>query len=171
MPTDDLLSDADRCYASALRILKYRWNGRAELQRKLARKSFDAEAIATTLERLTREGWLNDERFAAAFVRDRARKRIGGRRIVAELRSTGIGDEDARRAVAENVDKESEGRELIALCRKKMRILTGRKGDDFVASAEGRNKLLAYLLSHGYDIDESRNAVRECLKAAVSGEE
>src|SRR5471032_2963315 len=138
MPSDDVLSDGDRCYATAIRILKYRWNGRAELRSKLARKSFEAEAIDGTLERLTREGWVDDERFAASFVRDRARKRIGGRRIVAELRSNGIGDEDARRAVEENVDKEAAYQELIALCQKKMRILTRRHGLDFSASPEGR---------------------------------
>jgi len=171
MHSEDDLSDSDRCYAAAIRILKYRWNGRAELRRKLVRKSFEAEAIDGTLERLTREGWVDDERFAASFVRDRARKRIGRRRIVAELRSTGIGDEDARRVVEENVDKETEERELLALCRKKMRILAGRKGDEFVASAEGRNKLLVYLLSHGYDLAASREAVGLCIKEAASGDE
>ena len=171
MPDDRELSDSDRCYGAAMLILKFRWNGRAELRRKLVRKSFEPAAIGATLDRLTREGWLNDERFAAAFVRDRARKRIGGRRIVAELRSTGLGDEEARRAVEENVDKESEERELLALCRKKMRILAGRKGDDYVASAEGRNKLLVYLLSHGYDMAASRDAVGECIKEAAKGDE
>jgi regulatory protein len=171
MASDEPLSDADRCYATAMRILKYRWNGRAELRRKLARKSFEAEAIERTLEKLTGEGWVDDQRFAASFVRDRARKRIGRRRIVAELRSTGLGDDEARQAVEENVDKESEERELVALCRKKMRILAGRKGEDFVASPEGRNKLLGYLLSHGYEMAASREAVRDCIRDAARGEE
>jgi regulatory protein len=171
MPSEDDLSDPERCYASAMRILKFRWNGRAELRRKLLRKSFEADIVDAILERLTREKWLDDERFAASFVRDRARKRIGGRRIVAELRSNGIGDEDARRAVEENVDKEAAYQELIALCQKKMRILTRRHGLDFSASPEGRNKLLAYLLSHGYDMAESRDAMRECIKAETMGEQ
>jgi len=171
MPSDDALSEADRCYAAAMRILNYRWNGRAELRRKLARKPFEPEVIDGTLDRLTGEGWLDDERFAAAFVRDRARKRIGRRRIVAELKSTGLGDDEARRAVEQNVDKESEERELRALCQKKMRIMARRDGPEFPGSDEGRNKLLMYLLSHGYEMTASRDAVRECIRSAAGGDE
>src|SRR5436305_10468671 len=62
------------CYVTALRILGYRFNSEAELRRKLAAKRFDGEEIAETLARLREEKWLDDDRFAAAYVRTRVLK-------------------------------------------------------------------------------------------------
>ena len=62
----------DPCYVAALRILKYRFNSEGELRRKLRGKRFEKDEIEETILRLRNEKWLDDERFAAAFVRTRA---------------------------------------------------------------------------------------------------
>ncbi|HEY6138258.1 MAG TPA: regulatory protein RecX [Thermoanaerobaculia bacterium] len=100
--------DLTPCYVAALRILGYRFNSEAELRRKLAAKRFDEAAIAATLARLREEKWLDDERFAGAYVRTRARKGIGRLRIRGELRNAGVSDEAAERALRENGDGEEE---------------------------------------------------------------
>lgn len=138
----EALSDADRCYLAALRTLGYRFNSEAELRRKLQRKKFEKATIDATLARLREEKWLDDERFAAAFVRTRGLKRIGARRIVYELRAAGVDDDVAKQAVAENVDPEREREQLRALIARRAALL---------GTAEGRNKLAAYLLKQGYD--------------------
>src|SRR5690242_11724917 len=89
------------CYVTALRILGYRFNSEAELRRKLLAKRFDDETIAETLARLRDEKWLDDERFAAAYVRTRVLKGIGRLRIRRELMAAGIDDDVAERAVRE----------------------------------------------------------------------
>ena len=131
------MTDAERCYLSALRILGYRFNSELELRRKLQAKKFEKSVIDSTLKRLRDEKWLDDERFAGAFVRTRSRKRIGAKRIVLELRAAGVDDEVAQRAVRENVDPEQEREQIRA-------ILERRAGQE-------RNKLAAYLLKQGYD--------------------
>jgi len=133
---------AEQCYLAALRILGYRFNSELELRRKLQRKNFEKGVIDAALARLRDEKWLDDERFAAAFVRMRARKRIGAKRIVYELRAAGIDDDVAKRAVAENADPDREREQLRALIARRAGLLE---------TPEGRNKLAAYLLKQGYD--------------------
>jgi uncharacterized protein YdaU (DUF1376 family) len=98
----------DRCYGAALRILKYRFNSEAELRRKLRSKSFEKDDIEAAIARLHREKWLDDDRFAAAFVRSRANKRVGHLRIRRELQAAGVEQSSAEQAVAQNVDADRE---------------------------------------------------------------
>ena len=96
------------CYTAALRILGYRFNSEAELRRKLVAKRFDNEAIDATLARLRDEKWLDDERFAGAYVRTRTQKGIGRLRIRRELMAAGVDDDAAERALRENAGGEEE---------------------------------------------------------------
>jgi regulatory protein len=127
------------CYVAALRILNYRFNSEAELRRKLAAKRFDDATIAATLERLRAEKWLDDERFAGAFVRTRVLKGIGRLRIRGELRAAGVDDDAAERAIRENSDGEEE--RLKAAYEK----LVKRLGE------EQRDKIMARLLRQGFE--------------------
>ena len=146
------MSDApDPCYAAALRILKYRFNSEAELRRKLRSKKFEREAIDAAIERLRSEKWLDDERFAGAFVRARANKRVGRLRIRRELQAAGVAEETAAEAVEANMNEEGEAEALRALAEKRARILAKRRGQEYLATDEGRNKLAVYLLKQGYD--------------------
>jgi regulatory protein len=145
------MTELERCYLAALRILNYRFNSTAELRRKLRSKKFEAPVIEETLVRLESEKWLDDGRFAAAFVRTKQAKRIGPRRIARELTAAGIDPERAKMAIRANADPERERQDLTALLEKKRRLLIRRRGEDFANSAEGRNKLAAYLLNQGYD--------------------
>lgn len=141
----------DRCYLAALRILNYRFNSEAELRRKLRAKDFDKETIDATLERLRNEQWLDDQRFAGALVRTRAGRRQGRLRILRELQAAGVSSETAAAAVAENLDSEGEIEALRELCSKRAKLLVRRHGPGYLATAEGRKKLAAYLLKQGYD--------------------
>jgi regulatory protein len=159
------------CYRAALRILRHRFNSTAELRLKLRARNFDKQTIDDTLTRLTEEHWLDDERFAGSFVRIRAGKRVGPRRIARELASVGVTDEVARKALRENEDEERIRTDAIALCQKKMRTLVRRHGPDFIRTNEGRNKLTAYLLNQGYDRGIAYDVIRDCLERAAGGEQ
>ena len=149
------MTDLERCYAAALRILRYRFNTAKELRRKLSAKEFDRETIATTIERLTREKWIDDARFAGAFVRTRMQKRIGKTRIRRELIAAGVAGDIIDDAIRGNVDEAGEREHAIASGRRRLPILQ-RRGDV-------RNKLTAYLLKQGYDGALVREVVRELL--------
>ncbi len=154
--------ELEQCYVAAIHILRYRFNSEAELRRKLvSKKKFDAETIDATLVRLRDEKWLDDQRFAGAFVRSRTSKRVGKRRIVRELQSAGVSGSDAEDALAENVGREQQEQALRELRDKRARILARRLGPDFLATEEGRNKLTVYLLKQGYDAALVYEAVKE----------
>lgn len=155
------MSDApDPCYVAALRILNYRFNSEGELRRKLRAKKFEKEAIDAAIVRLHREKWLDDDRFAGAFVRSRANKRVGSRRILRELQAAGVDETAAAQAVAANVDPERELESLHALRDRRARILLRRHGEEYLTTPEGRNKLTVYLLNQGYDAALVSEALR-----------
>lgn len=158
------MNDLERCYTAAMRILNYRFNSEAELRRKLAVKKFEGAEIDATIARLRAEKWLDDTRFADAFVRTRVRKRIGRLRIGRELSAAGVDGEVAAGALRRNVDAEGEREAATAIARKRATALVRRVGEEYVASAEGRNKLSAYLLKQGYDGALIRDVVREVIK-------
>lgn len=156
-----MTEELERCYLAAMRILNYRFNSIAELRLKLTRKEFELPVIEETLSRLVDEKWLDDERFAAAFVRTRQRRRIGPLRIRQELRVAGVEDDVAAAALKEHADTDVERESLAALCARRARALVSRNGTEYLRTAEGRNKLIAYLLKHGYDSAEVRSAIKE----------
>ena len=107
------MTDAERCYAAALRIIGYRFNSEAELRRKLQAKKFEKTVIESTLARLQKEKLVDDERF------------------------------------------------LRAACEHRARTLVRRHGADYLDTHEGRMKLAAYLINHGYERSLVFDAVRE----------
>ena len=156
------MSDA---YIAALRILNYRFNSEAELRRKLRAKKFEKDDIEAAVARLHKEKWLDDERFAGAFVRTRANKRVGKLRIRRELQAAGVSESAAVKAIAENVDPERERESLQALCARRVRVLVRRHGAGYLDSDEAHAKLTAYLIGHGYDSALAREAVKAAARA------
>lgn len=152
------------CYTSALRILQYRFNSEAELRRKLRAKKFDRDDVDATIARLHREKWLDDGRFAGAFVRTRATKRIGRRRIRRELEAAGVDGEAAEQALASNLEPGQEAESLRELCLKRARFLVRRHGPGYLGTDEGRTKLAAYLAARGYDSALVWEVVRETAR-------
>jgi regulatory protein len=151
----------DACYIAALRILNHRFNSEAELRRKLRTRKFPSEEIDAAIARLHRERWLDDTRFAMAFARTRAQKRLGPRRILRELEVAGIETDEAERAVAAAIDPERERQALTELRDKRAAALARRHGAEYLGTPEGRNKLTGYLLKQGYDAGLIYEALKE----------
>jgi regulatory protein len=149
------VDDSEQCYLAALRILKYRFNSAVELRRKLRSKRFEREVIDATLERLAKEKWLDDARFAAAYVRTRGLSKKGKLRIRSELIRAGVADDVIASAVSENVDAEEERARALALAQRRMPILARKYAPDVA-----RNKLTVYLLNQGYDAALVREIVK-----------
>jgi len=103
----------------ALRLLTVRARGREELRRSLEQKGFSAAAAREALERLEREGWLDDLAAARSVVRTRG-GRYGRARIERELLARGFSEEIAAEALSE-IDPDGEEKTLSRLFAKLQR--------------------------------------------------
>ncbi len=91
--------DALACKRQAAKLLARREHSRLELERKLGARSFDADLVAATLDELERENLLSEARFAAGYVRMRAEKGYGPKRIRFELTERGVDGAEADAAL------------------------------------------------------------------------
>jgi len=83
----------------ALRLLARREHSRLELRRKLLARGADGDEVDKLLDEFARQGWLSDERFADARVRNRAGT-VSRRFIAEELKQHGVQSEVAKGALA-----------------------------------------------------------------------
>lgn len=94
--------------AVAFRFLGYAARSRNEIERRLEREGIAPDVIAAVVEEFTALGWLDDTKFAQAWVEDRAdRKRYGRQRLKMELLRKGIDKETLDGALGA-VDEEAE---------------------------------------------------------------
>ncbi len=89
-----------RCRRKALDLLARSEQCRRGLEAKLARKGWSRPAISTALDRLESAGFLDDRRFAEAWVRSRLTGRPEGQsKLIGSLMSRGVAGGTARAAV------------------------------------------------------------------------
>lgn len=74
---------------AALRLLAGREHTRAELRRKLSRRSDDPELLERVLDRLEAQDALSDRRFVESYIDARRRRGFGPRRVRQELQEKG----------------------------------------------------------------------------------
>lgn len=152
------MTAAEGCYVAALRILNHRFNSEGEVRRKLAMKEFAPDVVDATIDRLRGEKWLDDERFAASYVRTRVRKGFGQLRIKRELTEAGVERETIARALDESVPDHDERAAALVSARKRLAVLRRRDDDALI-----REKLVAYLFRQGYDSSLALDVVRELI--------
>lgn len=76
--------------SAALRLLARREHSRQELTLKLRQRQLDIKVISKVLDDYEDEDWLNDERFADVYSRQRIDLGYGLLKIIAELQQRGI---------------------------------------------------------------------------------
>lgn len=76
--------------ATALRLLARREHSRLELSLKLRQRNIPGAIIETVLDDYENEGWLDDNRFADVYVRQRLDLGYGPLRILGELQQRGV---------------------------------------------------------------------------------
>ena len=74
--SDAHLADPVAVRKKAMDFLARREYGRGELENKLCKAGFDAEAVAKALAHLTDEGLQSDERFAESFMQSRINQKV-----------------------------------------------------------------------------------------------
>lgn len=79
-----------RARATALRLLARREHSRLELSLKLRQRRVPGDIIESVLDDYENEGWLDDNRFADVYARQRMDLGYGPLRILGELQQRGV---------------------------------------------------------------------------------
>ena len=124
-----------------------------EMLQKMRLWGLADEAQARIMERLTKNRFVDDERFARAFVNDKIKYNQWGRRKIEQaLWAKGV-DHDVQQRVLDAVDNEEYIKVLRPLLRSKERSITAR--NEF----ERQMKLIRFAQSRGFSMAE----IEKCL--------
>ena len=146
-------ADAPAAYQSALRSLAAREMSALQVTRTLRRKGHPAPVVAEVVDRLRSEGWVDDLRFACAFLRHRKRAKPSSVHLLrVELRRRGCDPLIADEAIARVGEEEPLGD--LALARA---AVARRRGAD----ARNPDRLLRFLAGRGFSFEVARQAVAE----------
>ena len=142
-------------YQKALHFISYRPRATAEVQKKLVDKGFSEPVVVETLDRLQRNGLLNDAQFAQAWVENRMAFRPRSRRVMAfELRQKGLVDETIDQALGQALTGQGDEESLAYEAgQRQARRLAGLELREF------RTKLGAFLGRRGFSYDVVRPVV------------
>jgi regulatory protein len=124
-----------------------------EMLEKMRRWELDDEAQARVMQRLVSERYVDDERYARAFVKDKVRYNKWGRRKVEQALWQKHIDEDIRQQVLDEVDDDEYLSVLKPLLQQKRR--STKAANDY----ELNQKLMRFALSRGFTYD----IIRKCL--------
>jgi regulatory protein len=118
----------------------------SQLRERLLRKGYPDTSVAEAIDRLTARGLIDDTRAAGARARHGVVVHRRGRaRVLREVRSLGVTDETARRAVAAAFDEVDEDRMVSEALQRKLR------GAAIPKDARERQRLYGWLLRQGFD--------------------
>lgn len=141
--------DYEQAKNKALKILEYRTHSEREIYDKLKRAGAKSGDIENVLEFLREYNFVNDKDFALRYAKDlKNLKKLGKRRVKAELMKKGIPSE-----LAENTLEEIEWEEediLYPLIKKKL-------AGDF--EKKSIDRCVRYFIYKGYDFDDIKQSI------------
>ena len=124
-----------------------------EMLEKMRRWELDDAALARVMARLVKERYVDDERYARAFVKDKVRYNKWGRRKVEQALWQKRIDDDIRERVLDEVDEEEYLNVLRPLLKQK------RKSTKAENDYELKQKLVRFALGRGFTYD----IIRQCI--------
>lgn len=124
-----------------------------EMLEKMRRWELADDAQTRVMERLVKERYVDDERYARAFVLDKIRYNKWGRRKVEQALWQKYIDDDIRQRVLGEVDDEEYLSVLRPLLKQKRRSV--KASSDY----EMNQKLIRFALGRGFTFD----IIRQCL--------
>ena len=131
-----------------------------EMQEKMRRWELSDEAQARVMERLMKERYVDDERYARAFVKDKVRYNKWGRRKVEQaLWQKHIGD-SVRQQVLDEVDDD----EYISILRPLLQ--QKRRSTKAASDYELNQKLIRFAVSRGFTMD----IIKQCINVEDDAE-
>jgi regulatory protein len=125
-----------------------------EMLEKMRRWEVPEDAQARVMQRLISERYVDDERYAQAFVKDKIRYNKWGRRKVEQALWQKRIDEDIRKRVLDEVDDDEYLSVLRPLLKQKRRSIKAQ--NDY----ELNQKLMRFALGRGFTFD----IIRQCIE-------
>ena len=132
-----------------------------EMLEKMRRWEMPEEEQARVMQRLVSERYVDDERYARAFVKDKVRYNKWGRRKVEQALWQKHIDDDIRQRVLDEIEDEEYLSVLKPLLQQKRR--STKANSDY----ELNQKLVRFALSRGFTFD----IIRQCLDVSEEFEE
>ena len=124
-----------------------------EMLEKMRRWGVSEEDQAQVMERLINERYVDDSRFARAFIYDKIRYSKWGRRKVEQALWAKRIDEQISKPILDEVDDEEYLRILRPMLKQKRKSL--RAGNDYEATM----KLIKFALGRGFTM----NIIKQCI--------
>lgn len=138
-------------YQRALNFLSYRIRSKEEIRKNLLKHDIDEGSIEQIIERLQRNGLVDDQAFADKWVENRNTFRPRGRRALRmELRQKGIPDQCIEKALAA-LDEETLAYQAASKKSKRWKSLDEKKF---------KNKLYGFLARRGFEFEVIHPIVR-----------
>ena len=132
-----------------------------EMLEKMRRWEVPEEAQARVMQRLVKERYVDDERYARAFVKDKIRYNKWGRRKVDQALWQKHIDENIRKRVLDEVDDDEYLKVLRPLLKQK------RKSTKANSDYELNQKLMRFAMGRGFTFD----IIRQCIDVEEEPEE
>lgn len=131
-----------------------------EMVEKMRKWEIPEEAQARIMERLVKERYVDDERFARAFAKDKVRYNKWGRRKVEQALWQKHIVEDIRKNVLNEIDDEEYLSVLRPLLKQKRKSIKAQ--NDY----ELNHKLMRFALGRGFTFD----IIKQCIDVEDEGE-
>jgi len=141
------------CYLTALRLLTGRDHTARALQGKLLLRKFSSDDAQAAIERLSREGYLHDQRYAERFIAAaRESGRFTGYRLRQELQQRGVASELVDELLRDAPEQSDELEQARALVVRRYSGFDPKRADD-----RERRRVAGFLQRRGYRIETIKN--------------
>lgn len=137
------------CMDAALNIITYKDRTGYELEKKLKEKGYTEDEIAAVTEKLAEYRYIDDERYALRYAKDRSLNR-GTRVIRMELKNKGVDDVFIARAMDE-LDTDEVDTVLS--------LLNRRYPEADLSDEKTRNRIYGFLLRRGFSYETISKAL------------
>lgn len=149
-------------YEAAIKILMRRAHSVMEMKKALLRRCGDDKLIRNVVDRLKREGLIDDARYANQFARQRAQSRKQGKfRIARELRARGVQDNHIEAALEASALETDEAAMVRQRIERKLKLVRGAIDEKKIAA------LYRSLLRAGFPSDVIRKQLELVTKEEV----
>lgn len=138
----------------------------AEIREKLRKWQLGSSDAEKIMERLVKSRYIDDSRYARAFVRDKYRfSRWGRRKIALALRAKRIDKAEIEDAF-EEIDEEEYASGLKSMLKSKLAALSAKEdeSDSREAAYAISSKLYKYALSRGFESELSLRIIKALMR-------
>lgn len=137
-------------YYRALNYLKFKMRTDKEIKQYLKKASFNETEIAFAIEKLNKEGYLNSNKYAEAYIDDAINLTMNGpHKIYLNLKNLGI-DENVIDKYLSKISSEEWSRRIERIVEKKSRI-------NKQSAPIFKKKMASYLIGLGYDSESIKS--------------